>query len=240
MSKKKKIETALQIYTNEVFGKIRGVLIDGEAWVVGKDVAEKLGYKNPSKALADHVDPEDKLNNETLSSLGQRGGWLINESGLYSLALRSNLESAKPFRRWVTSEVLPSIRKTGAYIADKAYKKWLETREHGKISRRQETDTIKIFIDYARSQGCKWEDWFFYSTISIWCNVGAGIAPKGGRDNADIQQLNTIDLLEGTMVKNILVSSMAEGFHYTRIWAKVQQQINAFIEILSPNPLQLK
>lgn len=74
-----------------------------------------LGYQNASKALADHVEECDKLNNESLSSLGQRGGWLINESGLYALIFGSKLESAKRFKYWVTSEVLPAIRKTGGY-----------------------------------------------------------------------------------------------------------------------------
>ena len=105
----------LQIFNNSDFGNIRVVENSGEPWFVGKDVAEVLGYTNPSKALADHVDTEDKLNNETLLSLGQRGGWLINESGLYSLILSSKLPSAKKFKRWVTSEVLPAIRKTGSY-----------------------------------------------------------------------------------------------------------------------------
>ncbi|MCW8106835.1 phage antirepressor [Lactobacillus mulieris] len=97
---------------------VRTVLIDGEPYFVGKDVTEILGYKNASKALADHVDSEDKLNNETLSSLGQRGGWLVNESGLYSLIISSKLPTAKKFKRWVTSEVLPAIRKHGAYMTD--------------------------------------------------------------------------------------------------------------------------
>ena len=105
----------LQVFNNDEFGSIRTVTIENEAWFVGKDVAEVLGYTNPSKALADHVDVEDKLNNETLLSLGQRGGWLINESGLYSLILSSKLPSAKRFKRWVTSEVLPAIYKTGSY-----------------------------------------------------------------------------------------------------------------------------
>lgn len=94
---------------------VRVIDRNGEPWFVGKDVAEVLGYSNPSKALIDHVDEEDKLNNESLSSLGQRGGWLINESGLYSLILSSHLPSARQFKRWVTSEVLPSIRKHGIY-----------------------------------------------------------------------------------------------------------------------------
>ena len=107
--------TDLQIFNSPEFGQIRTIEKDGEPWFVGKDVAEILGYANASKALADHVDEEDKLNNESLSSLGQRGGWLINESGLYSLVLSSKLPTAKKFKRWVTSEVIPSIRKTGGY-----------------------------------------------------------------------------------------------------------------------------
>ena len=98
-----------------IFGEVRTVVIDGDPWFVGKDVAECLGYTNPSKALADHVDDDDKLNNKTLSSLGQRGGWLINESGMYALIFGSKLEKAREFKRWVTSEVLPTLRKTGHY-----------------------------------------------------------------------------------------------------------------------------
>lgn len=105
----------LEIFKNEEFGEIRTVVIENEPWFVGKDVTEILGYQNASKALNDHVDKEDKLNNESLSSLGQRGGWFINESGLYSLILSSKLPTAKKFKRWVTSEVLPAIRKTGTY-----------------------------------------------------------------------------------------------------------------------------
>ena len=109
----------LQIFKNEQFGEVRVVEQNGEPWFVGKDVAEILGYQNASKALSDHVDEDDKLNNESLSSLGQRGGWLINESGLYSLILSSKLPQAKQFKRWVTSEVLPSIRKQGYYEIQK-------------------------------------------------------------------------------------------------------------------------
>lgn len=103
------------VFDNADFGEVRTVVIDGEPWFVGKDVAQCLGYTNPSKALADHVDDDDKLNNKTLSSLGQRGGWLINESGMYALIFGSKLEKAREFKRWVTSEVLPALRKTGHY-----------------------------------------------------------------------------------------------------------------------------
>ena len=109
------MENAIKIFENEEFGSVRTMEINGEPYFVGKDVAEILGYANTSKALIDHVDDEDKLNNETLSSLGQRGGWLINESGLYSLILSSKVSTAKKFKRWVTSDVVPAIRKTGSY-----------------------------------------------------------------------------------------------------------------------------
>lgn len=106
----------IKVFSNEEFGSIRRVEINGEFWLVGKDVARILGYADENKAIAMHVDDEDKLNDKTALSLGQRGGWLINESGLYSLVLSSKLPTAKKFRRWVTSEVLPSIRKHGAYM----------------------------------------------------------------------------------------------------------------------------
>ena len=131
---KKESAANIQIFENQEFGKVRTVLIDGEPWFVGKDVAEILGYLNPSEALSDHVDDDDKLNSKTLLSskldngissglnLGQRGGWLINESGMYSLILSSKLESAKKFKKWVTSEVLPSLRKTGTYSMEQLSK----------------------------------------------------------------------------------------------------------------------
>ena len=116
------VTNELQIFNNPEFGEIRIIEMDGEPWFVGKDVAEILGYANPSKALSDHVDAEDKLNNESLSSLnlnlGQRGGWIINESGLYSLVLSSKLPNAKKFKHWVTADVLPAIRKTGMYATE--------------------------------------------------------------------------------------------------------------------------
>ncbi|MBR5582977.1 MAG: hypothetical protein IKW21_00445 [Lachnospiraceae bacterium] len=105
----------LQIFEHEKLGKIRTTIIDDEPWFVGKDVASALHYRNPSKAITDHVHEDDKLNNEMLSSLGQRGGWLINESGMYSLIFGSKLDKAKEFKHWVTSEVLPTLRKTGHY-----------------------------------------------------------------------------------------------------------------------------
>ena len=108
----------LQVFSNAEFGSVRSTMIKDEPWFVGKDVAEILGYVDPNKAISRHVDEEDKLNDKTSSSLGQRGGWLINESGLYSLILSSKLPNAKKFKRWVTTEVLPAIRKHGVFAVD--------------------------------------------------------------------------------------------------------------------------
>lgn len=107
----------LQVFKNNEFGEIRAVEINGEGWLVGKDVAEKLGYERPVKAILDHVDIEDKDEVPIQDSIGRMQKTpVINESGLYSLVLRSKLPTAKKFKRWVTKEVLPSIRKHGAYM----------------------------------------------------------------------------------------------------------------------------
>ena len=110
----------LKLFNNPEFGTIRVISIEDEPWLVGKDVAEALGYANPRKALDDHVDAEDKMQGDGVTirdSIGRdQHPTIINESGLYSLVLSSKLPGAKKFRRWVTSEVLPSIRKTGGYI----------------------------------------------------------------------------------------------------------------------------
>ena len=112
---------ALTAFNNPEFGEIRTVEIDGEPWLVGKDVALALGYKNPQEAIRDHVDTEDKGVSEILTPGGRQKLPIINESGLYSLVLSSKLPSAKKFKRWVTSEVLPSIRKTGGYSLPRDY-----------------------------------------------------------------------------------------------------------------------
>jgi anti-repressor protein len=110
----------IQIFKNEEFGQVRGIQINEESWLIGKDIAEALGYSNSSKAVSTHVDEEDRILEMIAHS--QNGKMvrtqtaLINESGLYSLILSSKLPGAKKFKRWVTSEVLPQIRKTGGYI----------------------------------------------------------------------------------------------------------------------------
>ena len=108
----------IMIFENEEFGKVRTVCIDGEPWLVGKDVAEKLGYSDTAKAIKRHVDEEDKGVDVLSTPGGKQPFIVINESGFYSLVLSSKMPNAKRFKRWVTSEVLPTIRKTGGYVDD--------------------------------------------------------------------------------------------------------------------------
>lgn len=116
------VRKQIQIFNNAEFGQVRVLNIKGEPWFVGKDVAERLGYSNTRKALADHVDEDDKLQDDGVTirdSIGRiQKPTIINESGLYSLILSSKLPNAKKFKRWVTSEILPSIRKNGMYATD--------------------------------------------------------------------------------------------------------------------------
>jgi len=112
----------LEVFKNEIFGKVRVLTIDNEVWFIGKDVADALGYSNSSKAVSVHIDNDDKIMEMIAHS--QNGNMvktktaLINESGVYSLVFGSKLQSAKSFKRWVTKDILPSIRKQGMYAAD--------------------------------------------------------------------------------------------------------------------------
>lgn len=124
------MENKLQVFENEEFGKVRVLEIDGQPWFVGKDVAYALGYERATKAIQDHVDEEDKDGIPIQDSIGrQQNTPVINESGLYSLILSSKLPKAKKFKRWVTSEVLPSIRRHGAYITQKTLAKMYQSSE---------------------------------------------------------------------------------------------------------------
>ena len=121
----------LQIFNSEEFGEIRTVTIDGEPWLVGKDVATALGYTAERNALSRHVADEDKLTHQ-ISAAGQRRDVIvINESGLYALIFGSKLESAKRFKRWITNEVLPAIRKHGLYATDNVINNILNNPDFG-------------------------------------------------------------------------------------------------------------
>ena len=126
-------ESKLLLFNNEEFGEIRTLLIEGEPWFVGKDVAIALGYANPLKAIRDHVDNEDKTVNVSFTVNGTKA-ILVNESGVYCLIFKSKLATARKFKRWVTSEVIPAIRKHGAYMtAETLYKTISDPRELAKL-----------------------------------------------------------------------------------------------------------
>lgn len=109
----------IQVFSNEQFGQVRVITKDGEPWFVGKDVSEILGYLEPNKAITRHTDEDDRIKHPITDNLKRvQETWVINESGLYSLILGSKLPSAKKFKKWVTSDVLPSIRKHGMYATD--------------------------------------------------------------------------------------------------------------------------
>lgn len=154
----------IQIFNNPEFGDIRTVVIDGEPWFVGRDIAEALGYgagnkssKSLSNAISDHVDTDDKqllsysdfkgFQNGDLKNISRYGAIIINESGLYSLIFGSKLESAKKFKKWVTSEVLPTIRKTGSYTVPQTTDDKIALLAFGHTELRTEVGVVKQGID---------------------------------------------------------------------------------------------
>ena len=128
----------LQIFNSEEFGDIRTVTIENEPWFVGKDVAMALGYSNPQKAVRDHISEEDRGVNEMDTPSGRQNLAVINESGLYALIFGSKLESAKRFKHWVTSEVLPAIRKTGSYQKPMTVEEQLQVVAKGTLEVKEE------------------------------------------------------------------------------------------------------
>lgn len=120
------IKNEVQVFQNEEFGEVRTTEVNGEIWFVAKDVAKSLGYSDTSDAIKRHVDEEDKLTRRFTDSGQAREMYIINESGLYSLILYSKLPNAKRFKKWVTSEILPSIRKTGGYVQINREKEFLD------------------------------------------------------------------------------------------------------------------
>lgn len=134
----------LEVFKNEQFGSVRTTTIDNEVYFVGKDVAESLGYKDTADAIKRHVEEEDKLTRCFTDSGQSREMYVINESGLYSLILGSKLPSAKEFKHWVTSEVIPSIRKTGGYHLPQTYKEALQALLVAEEEKERLTATIQI------------------------------------------------------------------------------------------------
>lgn len=133
----------IKIFNSPDFGNVRTMMIDNEPWFVGKDVACALGYANPKNAVPKHVSEEDKLSTQIEYSGQRREVTVINESGLYALIFGSKLDSAKKFKRWVTNEVLPSIRKTGGYHMPITTDEKIMLLAQGHTELKQEIDEVK-------------------------------------------------------------------------------------------------
>lgn len=142
------MENNIQIFNSPVFGDIRTMMINGEPWFVGKDVAEALQYNEPRKAIQRHVSEDDGMKRPVIDALGRtQESILINESGLYSLIFGSKLDSAKKFKKWVTSEVLPTIRKTGGYTAPMTIPEQIQLLAMGNVELNQRVDTLDKKIE---------------------------------------------------------------------------------------------
>ena len=143
----------IKVFENADFGKVRTVIIEGEPWFIANDVAAALGYANPKNAVAKYVDSEDKLQPQIESAGQKRNMVVINESGVYSLIFGSKLPNAKKFKKWVTSEVLPAIRKTGSYSALPATtddKIALLAQGHQEL--REDIETVRIEANKAKNE----------------------------------------------------------------------------------------
>lgn len=134
----------IQIFNNPEFGDIRTVTIDGEPWFVGRDIATKLGYAKPENAIPKWCDSEDTLKWGIPSNGGEQQTLVINESGLYALIFGSKLKSAKKFKKWVTSEVLPSIRKTGGYRVPQTIPEQIQLLAQGNVELNKRVDDIQL------------------------------------------------------------------------------------------------
>ena len=209
----------IQRFVNEKFGIIEAFIIDYEPWFFGKEIAEMLGYKNTRDALIKHVDEDDKqiINiSKKSSSVAKRDGtpregnpniMIINESGLYSLILTSKLPDAKKFKKWVTKEVLPALRKDGIYEDDD----FEFLRQMGIEDRNMLTSSIKAFKKYCKHEHnikpkryCI-EGKNLYSTISILINGMVNLPSENDRDDLSKKQLEMLSRCEDKVSQIILL-----------------------------------
>lgn len=191
----------LQTFSNTEFGNIRTLTIDFEPWFVGKDIADALGYERTDNALRRHVDDGDKLMHQISASGQNRNMIIINESGLYSLILSSKLPNAKKFKRWVTSEVLPAIRKTGSYS----------------IEPLQPTERITTKDDYLRAASivgsCRNERLPY--VLSILAKVGLDIVQPGDIESGECTRLINTAINEYGL--SMTAIGKLTGLHTTQI-----------------------
>ena len=206
----------MKLFENPEFGAIRTVEVGGEPWFVGRDVAMALGYgkgKSLNNAVSKHVDDEDKGVTEMMTPGGKQNVIIINESGLYALVLSSKLERAKKFKRWVTSEVLPSIRKHGAYMTSDTIDKMINSPEFGiklLTALRDEQDKRKALeTELDRSK-----EWYSIKRVA---NLN-GVSHK----KFDWRKLKSESSNMGYEVRKIFDANYGEvNTYHMRVWEKV-------------------
>lgn len=191
-------------FTNPEFGRVRTIDIDAVTWFVGKDVADALGYTDSFGALKKHCDPEDKQNCQNDSFKSPRGLTIINESGLYSLILSSKLPTAKKFKRWITSEVLPAIRKTGAYSSTES------------LAEPQRELTVDDYIKAAQIlAGCRNERLPYVVTMLNKAGIDIG---SGGDDVLKRLPLTDNDKVHGMRANALIREAIAaHGWTYSAL-----------------------
>lgn len=177
----------LQVFNNPKFGQVRGISIDDEPWLIGKDITDRLEYQNGSRDINRHVDEEDRQIISLFDGKQNRDTIIINESGLYSLVLSSHLPTAKQFKHWVTSEVLPSIRKHGMYATDEllnnpdfAIKVFTELKQE-REEKQELSDQIeqqKPLVDFASKVGASENSLLVREVAKLACKQGINIGEK--------------------------------------------------------------
>jgi len=173
----------LQIFQSPEFGRVRTTVVDGEPWFVGKDIALALGYINTKDALSRHVDADDKGGSRITTPSGEQEMTIINESGLYSLVLSSKLPTAKKFKRWVTSEVLPAIRKTGSYSVKQAEQDKTREMRAEAMLRNSISKQAKMMMEIAKMSHIKaYQDVMMAKAGNILAGENILPMPKSGRE----------------------------------------------------------
>lgn len=173
----------LQIFQSPEFGRVRTTVVDGEPWFVGKDIALALGYINTKDALSRHVDADGKGGSRITTPSGEQEMTIINESGLYSLVLSSKLPTAKKFKRWVTSEVLPAIRKTGSYSVKQAEQDKTREMRAEAMLRNSISKQAKMMMEIAKMSHIKaYQDVMMAKAGNILAGENILPMPKSGRE----------------------------------------------------------
>ena len=210
-------------FINENFGSVRGIYRDGQPWLIAKDICKALGLKNVGQAVSRLE--EDELTSFKMMSGGQhREMILINEPGFYRLVFSSRKPEAREFQNWVFHEVLPILRREGEYQMS-----WAQSRTEGKETRRNLTDTIKVFCNYLEKRG------ELDRPLGTWIIIFTKLVNKTfdlktGRDNLTEEQLGTINLCERMLVRTI-ERGMTDNRSHHEIYEACKEKLNAWKDL---------